>query len=210
MYTIDDLLPLSTLQHFVFCQRQCALIFTEQLWEENRYTVEGSIMHEKVHSESRDFRGNVRIECGVSLRSLRLGLIGNADVVEFHRQTSGSWIPYPVEYKRGKPKADNCDKVQLCAQALCLEEMLGKEVPAGSIFYGRTRRRLDVSFDQAIRVETERVAWQVHALIDSGRTPKAFYSKRCDGCSLIDLCRPKTMQKRRSVRQYITRMSGNP
>ena len=124
MYSIDDLLPLSALQHIVFCERQCALIYTEQAWTENRLTVEGKIMHERVHDESRESRGDVRIDYGVSLRSLRLGLIGKADVVEFHRQPDGSWRPFPVEYKRGKPKADDCDKVQLCAQAICLEEML--------------------------------------------------------------------------------------
>ena len=121
MYTEDDLIPLSALQHILFCERQCALIHIEQVWSENLFTAEGRIMHERVHTADRESRGDIRIEFGMWLRSLRLGLIGKADVVEFHRkpdsQKAGSevWVPFPVEYKRGKPKKDNCDKVQLCA-----------------------------------------------------------------------------------------------
>ena len=120
MFDIDDLIQLSALQHMDFCPRQCALIHVEQTWSENRLTAEGRIMHEHVHEEGRESRGDVRIERGVALRSLRLGLIGKADVVEYHRQAGGSWRPFPVEYKRGKPKPDHSDKIQLCAQAICL------------------------------------------------------------------------------------------
>ena len=208
MYSIDDLLPLSALQHIVFCERQCALIYTEQAWTENRLTVEGKIMHERVHDESRESRGDVRIDYGVSLRSLRLGLIGKADVVEFHRQPDGSWRPFPVEYKRGKPKADDCDKVQLCAQAICLEEMLSVAIPAGALFYGQTRHRLDVVFDEDLRRETEETARRAHALIASGRTPPPVYEKRCESCSLMAECLPKTIQKRRSVKNYLARILG--
>ena len=140
-YSEDDLIMISALQHFAFCPRQCALIHIEQVWTESGLTAEGRIMHEKVHEEQRESRGAVRIECGIPLRSLRLGLIGKADVVEFHRIGKGVWQPFPVEYKRGKPKPDHCDKVQLCAQAMCLEEMLSVPVPEGALFYGRTRRR---------------------------------------------------------------------
>ena len=210
MYAIDDLLPLSAVQHIVFCERQCALIYTEQVWAENRLTVEGRIIHERVHDESRESRGDIRIDYGVSLRSLRLGLIGKADVVEFHRQSDGSWRPFPVEYKRGKPKADDCDKVQLCAQAICLEEMLSIVIPAGAIFYGQTRHRLDVAFDEALRRETEATACRAHDLIASGRTPPPVYEKRCESCSLMAECLPKTIQKRRSVKSYLTRMLGEP
>ena len=206
MYSIDDLLPLSALQHIAFCERQCALIYTEQAWAENRLTVEGKIMHERVHDESRESRGDVRIDYGVSLRSLRVGLIGKADVVEFHRQADGAWLPFPVEYKRGKPKADDCDKVQLCAQAICLEEMLSFAIPAGALFYGQTRHRLDVVFDEALRRETEEAARRAHALIASGRTPPPVYEKRCESCSLMADCLPKTIQKRRSVKSYLTRI----
>ena len=149
-YTEDELIQLSALQHLVFCERQCALIHIEQLWSENLFTAEGRIVHEKVDTANRESRGNIRIEYGVPMRSLRLGLIGKADVVEFHRN-GDKWTPFPVEYKRGKPKGGNCDKVQLCAQALCLEEMLNVEIPEGSLFYGQTRRREDVTFDEKLR-----------------------------------------------------------
>lgn len=208
MYSEDDLLPLSALQHMVFCPRQCALIHIEQTWTESGRTAEGRIMHERVHDESRESRGNVRIEYGVALRSLRLGLIGKADVVEFHRQPDGAWLPFPVEYKRGKPKADDCDKVQLCAQAICLEEMLSVTISEGALFYGQTRHRLDVIFDEALRLETEETARQAHELIASGITPPPIYEKRCESCSLAYDCLPKTIQKRRSVKNYLTRMLG--
>lgn len=207
---IDDLLMISALQHYAFCPRQCALIHIEQIWQESGRTAEGRIMHERVHDESRESRGDVRIDYGVSLRSLRLGLIGKADVVEFHRRPDGSWLPFPVEYKRGKPKADDCDKVQLCAQAICLEEMLSVAIPEGALFYGQTRHRLDVVFDEVLRRETEETARLTHALIASGRTPPPVYEKRCESCSLMADCLPKTIQKRRSVRNYLTRILGEP
>jgi CRISPR-associated exonuclease Cas4 len=207
---IDDLVMISALQHYAFCPRQCALIHIEQTWAESGRTAEGRILHERVHEESRESRGDIRIDYGVSLRSLRLGLIGKADVVEFHRRSDGSWLPFPVEYKRGKPKADDCDKVQLCAQAICLEEMLSAPIPAGALFYGQTRRRLDVVFDEVLRRETEETARRAHELIASGRTPPPVYEKRCDSCSLMADCLPKTIQKRRSVKGYLTRILGEP
>ena len=206
----DELIAISALSHYSYCPRRCALIHIEQVWTENRFTAEGRIMHERVHDESRESRGDVRIDYGVALRSLRLGLIGKADVVEFHRQPDGSWRPFPVEYKRGKPKADDCDKVQLCAQAICLEEMLSVAIPAGALFYGQTRHRLDVAFDEALRRETEETARRVHTLIVSGRTPPPVYEKRCESCSLMSECLPKTIQKRRSVKNYLTRMLEEP
>jgi CRISPR-associated exonuclease Cas4 len=210
MYDTDDLIQLSALQHMAFCPRQCALIHVEQVWSESRLTAEGRIMHEHVHEESREARGNVRIDYGVSLRSLRLGLIGKADVVEFHRQPDGIWLPFPVEYKRGKPKTDDCDKVQLCAQAICLEEMLSVAIPEGALFYGQTRHRLDVVFDETLRRKTEETAHRAHDLIASGRTPPPVYAKRCESCSLVAECLPKTIQKRRSVKNYLTRILGEP
>lgn len=206
MYNIDDLIQLSSLQHYAFCPRQCALIHVEQVWAENRLTAEGRIMHEHVHEEGDESRGNVRIERGASLRSLRLGLIGKADVVEYHRQADGSWQALPVEYKRGKPKPDHSDKIQLCAQALCLEEMLNVPVLAGALFYGKTRRRLDVDFDEALRQETADAATKTHELIDAGVTPAPVYAKRCESCSLMAECMPKAMQKKRSVESYLKRM----
>jgi CRISPR-associated exonuclease Cas4 len=207
MYDIDDLIQLSALQHMAFCPRQCALIHVEQVWSENRFTAEGRIMHEHVHEEGAESRGNIRIERGVALRSLRLGLIGKSDVVEYHRQPDGSWRPFPIEYKRGKPKIDHSDKIQLCAQAICLEEMHGTAIAGGAIFYGRTRRRLDVDFDGPLRRETEEAAHRVHGLIESGKTPKPVYDKRCDSCSLMSECMPKPIQKKRSLKQYLERMT---
>lgn len=193
-YSEDDLIQLSALQHLVFCERQCALIHIEQVWSENLFTAEGRIMHEKVDTANRESRGTIRIEYGVPMRSFRLGLIGKADVVEFHKQ-GDRWIPFPVEYKRGKPKQDNCDKVQLCAQAICLEEMMGVEIGEGALFYGETRHRLDVKFDTALRTVIEDAAKRLHELLASGRTPKAEYSKKCDKCSLVELCLPKASRK---------------
>ena len=206
----DELIAISALSHYSYCPRRCALIHIEQVWTENRFTAEGRILHERVHDESRESRGDIRIDYGVSLRSLRLVLIGKADVVEFHRQPDGSWRPFPVEYKRGKPKADYCDKVQLCAQAICLEEMLSVAIPEVALFYGQTRHRLDVVFDEALRRETEETGQLAHDLIASGRTPPPVYEKRCENCSLMAECLPKTIQKLRSVKDYLTRILGEP
>ena len=199
----DDFIMLSALQHYAYCPRQCALIHIEQIWNENLFTAEGRLMHDKADSNKHESRGNVRIDYSVPLRSFRLGLIGKADVVEFHRQDDGIWLPFPVEYKRGKPKADDCDRVQLCAQAICLEEMLKVAIREGALFYGQTRRREDVIFDTALRQETEDIARKVHKLIKSGITPKAEYSKKCERCSLLEVCMPKTCGKARSVSKYL-------
>ena len=203
MFSEDDLIQLSALQHLVFCERQCALIHIEQVWEENRLTAEGRIMHEKVHEVGQESRGEVRIERGVAMRSLRLGLIGKADVVEFHKKENDFWQPFPVEYKRGKPKPDDCDKVQLCAQAMCLEEMLIKEIQSGAIFYGKTRHRLDVVFDETLRKEVEEAARKAHVLIESGVTPKPVYDKKCERCSLVGQCLPKASGKKSMVENYL-------
>jgi CRISPR-associated exonuclease Cas4 len=207
MYTEDELLLLSGLQHLLFCERQCALIHVEQTWVENRLTAEGRIMHARVHEEGMESRGGIRTVYGMPLRSLRLGIIGKADVVEFHRSTGENginlWLPFPVEHKRGKPKKDLSDKVQLCAQAICLEEMLNLSITAGALFYGKTRRRLDVNFDDALRQKTENAAMRFHELMDAGITPKPVYEKKCDKCSMYDLCLPKTVKSGRSVNSYL-------
>lgn len=205
-YKEEDLIMLSALQHIAFCERQCALIHIEQVWDENRLTAEGRIMHERVHETEGESRGQVRIERGVPLRSLELGLIGKSDVVEFHRVAKGKWQPFPVEYKRGKPKPDDCDKVQLCAQAMCLEEMLGVEVPCGALFYGKIRHRLDVTFDLSLREDTQKAAARAHEVISSGVTPRAIYTKKCDSCSLKEHCLPKLIEKKPSVENYLKRM----
>jgi len=162
-------------------------------------------MHEKVHGRDVEVRGDIRIKRGLPLRSLRLGLIGKADVVEFHRTGKGLWLPFPVEYKRGRPKDANIDKVQLCAQALCLEEMLDVEVSKGALFYGKTRHRLEVVFEAGLRKETEQAAEKARNLIETGMTPKASYGKKCKNCSLQAHCMP-SLSKKRSVRKYLDRM----
>ncbi|MBW2096776.1 MAG: CRISPR-associated protein Cas4 [Deltaproteobacteria bacterium] len=205
-YTEDDLLPLSGLQHLVFCQRQCALIHVEQAWAENRFTAEGRVLHQRVHEAERQSRGDIRVEYSMPLRSLRLGLIAKADAVEFHRKaglSGAEWIPFPVEYKRGRPKKSNVDKVQLCAQALCLEEMLNVEVQSGALFYGRTRHRLDVDFDARLRFETEETARRFHDLMEAGETPKPVYGRKCRDCSMKGLCLPETVGRGWSIENYL-------
>jgi len=208
MYSEDDLLMLSALQHFLFCPRQCALIHVEQLWFENRLTAEGRILHERVHTAAKESRRNMRVEFDMPIRSLELGLIGRADVVEFHLQKDGKWLPYPVEYKRGRPKKDDSDRVQLCAQALCLEEMLGARVANGALYYGKKKRRLPVTFDERLRQTTRETATALHVLVGSGQTPKPEYSRRCDNCSFVELCIPKTIGRPGKVSAYIRRLTG--
>jgi CRISPR-associated exonuclease Cas4 len=211
MFPEEDLLPISALQHLLFCERQCALIHVERLWAENRLTVEGRHLHEKADSGKGEARGGVRIVRGLMLRSLVHGLYGKADVVEFRpgggaEGTGGAAaIPFPVEYKRGKPKKDGSDIVQLCAQALCLEEMLATSVPAGAMFYGVTRRRVEVAFDDALRRLTLRTIERLHELIDSRRTPPAVKEKKCDRCSLLNLCLPGARPGTQSASRYVRR-----
>ncbi|MFH1741355.1 MAG: CRISPR-associated protein Cas4 [bacterium] len=218
-YSQDDLLPLSLLQHLVFCERRAMLVYLEQLWQDNIFTAEGTFLHEKVDAEQHvETRGDTRIARGVPLRSLRLGLSGKADVVEFHRLdrhetspegvplpgVSGLWQPFPVEYKRGRLRREGSFEVQLCAQALCLEEMLHTEIPAGALFYGKTRRRLEIEFDSKLRTRTETAAARLHQLARERNTPPARYEKKCDKCSLVNLCMPKATGGRRSVRRYLS------
>lgn len=202
-----DLLPLSALQHLMFCERQCALIHIEQAWLENRYTAEGRVLHDRVHESDAEQRGEVRIVRGLRMRSLELGLIGQADVVEFRKQANGTEQPFPVEFKRGRPKPDECDEIQLCAQAMCLEEMLGVDVPDGAIFYGKPRRRHAVTFNQSLRELTRKQATRLHELVASGHTPPATYiAKKCDTCSLMPICQPKTQQQAQAIDDYMKRM----
>lgn len=204
MYLEEELLQLSALQHFVFCQRQCALIHIEQLWGENRFTAEGRVMHEAVHEEGVENRKGVRIERGIPLRSLELGLSGKADVVEFHRNAgTEGWILFPVEYKRGKPKLDDSDMVQLCAQAMCLEEMLNTAITSGAIFYGKTKHRFEVVFDEILRQKVKDFTESLHVFISKGKTPEADYSVKCNSCSLLEQCLPKVANRRFSVAGYL-------
>ncbi|WP_457553049.1 CRISPR-associated protein Cas4 [Desulfobacula sp.] len=207
-YAENEYLSLSALQHMLFCKRQCALIHVEQLWIENKFTAEGRIMHERVDRGDQIDRGRVKVEYGLPLKSRILGITGKADVVEFHLKDNlkKKWIPFPVEYKRGKPKKNFSDKVQLCAQALCLEEMVGVGVETGALFYGKTRRRLDVIFDKKLRELTLKTAREVHEMISSEITPPPFYEKKCDTCSFLQLCLPKAIGKKRKISSWIEKM----
>lgn len=204
MYTEDEFLQLSALQHFVFCQRQCALIHIEQMWVENKFTAEGRIMHENVHEEGIQNRKNIRIERGVLLHSFELGLIGKADVVEFHQiEGEKKWIPFPVEYKRGESKKDDCDKVQLCAQAFCLEEMLKTNIQYGALFYGKTRHRFDVAFNDVLRNKTREIVKQLRSFIEDGKTPVPVYTAKCKSCSFFEECLPKIIGRKVSAKAYL-------
>ncbi len=209
MHSDDELLYISALQHFIFCPRQTALIHIEQVWAENYLTAEGKQMHERVHERGDELRVDFKISRGLRLKSLKLGLVGQADVVEFHLEYPGTiqqlWRPFPVEYKRGKQKTDRADEVQLCAQAMCLEEMLDVEVYEGALFYGSSRRRKIIEFDQVLRDITEETSEKLHSLIKSGKTPAAIYDKKCLSCSLYTECMPK-INKGQTVSKYVDKM----
>lgn len=222
------MLPLSALADLLFCERRAALHQIEGLWEENLFTIEGTHLHKKVDEVlSPESRGPMRVVRGLLLRSLALGLSGKADVVEFHRVSgqdkasrqeegqeispavvlpslSGFWRPYPVDYKRGRLRHEGGFEAQLCAQALCLEEMLGGAVPEGAIYYGKPRRRLAVVFDAPLRAKTQAAARRLHELVASGQTPPARYEKKCDSCSLLALCLPRVTEGRQRVATYLS------
>lgn len=198
-YSDSELLMLSGLQHFAFCRRQWALIHIEEHWKENSRTIDGQLFHTKAHDATqRELRGNTLILRDLSVFSHTLGLSGKCDVVEFHRSPDGIqlhgedglWLPFPVEYKRGQPKEHNADRLQLCAQAMCLEEMLCCPIPQGALFYGETRRRTSVLFDEALRQQVTALTQEMHALYRRGNTPKAAVSKSCNACSLKEYCLP--------------------
>lgn len=251
MHTEDDLLPISALQHLLFCERQTALIHLERLWADNRFTSEGNVLHRKADAARSETRDGVRITRSLPVHSFELGLYGVCDVVQFippeserpsrislakrieqelmrtrsggteqhevRAETSdpclrradgeeavsmqaspmarvkrrfGGWDIRPVEYKRGKPKANDCDRVQLCAQAMCLEEMLSVTIRHGDLFYGKKQRRTAVAFDNKLRETTRETSRRLHELIESQKTPQAVREKKCDTCSLLELCMP--------------------
>ena len=193
--TDPDPIPISALQHAVYCLRQAALIHLERMWTENRFTAEGHVLHITTDKPgSRQARG-VRRESALPVASKRLGIAGIADLVEFHATDDGE-TPLPVEYKRGKRKSHRADEVQLCAQALCLEEMTGRTISEGALFYGETKRRVAVLFDDELRRLTERTITQLRDIFTSQKTPAAHYrANRCRACSLLELCRPKISAK---------------
>jgi len=200
-----DPIPLSALQHWLYCPRQYALIHLEQIWAENQYTAEGRVMHERVDAGGGETRPGVRVLRDVELRSDRLGLHGRADVVELR-----GGVPYPVEYKRGRPKTHRADEVQLCAQGLCLEEMFSCHIPNGALFYGKTRRRKRVALDAGLRDLTCTTISAVRACRDAGQVPAPVAEDRlCAACSLFEHCRPRAIRKGRSVHDWLSRAIGS-
>lgn len=207
----ENYLQLAGLQHFIFCRRQWALIHIEGLWKENLLTVEGNIFHEKAHDEKkREKRGNTLILRGLPVFSREMGVSGKCDVIEFYSDENGVslngeegfWKPFPIEYKHGRPKAHNADKLQLCAQAMCLEEMLCCDIENGALFYGETRRREEVTFTDELRKIVASSFKEMHELFDRGYTPKVKPQKSCNSCSLNEICMPKLL-KNAKVTDYI-------
>lgn len=212
MYEEEDYLMLSGIQHFAFCRRQWAMIHIEQQWEENYRTTSGKLMHKKAHDEECwEKRGDLIIARGLRISSHTLGVSGQCDVVEFHKDEKGitlfgyegNWNIIPVEYKRGMPKEGKEDELQLCAQAICLEEMFQTEILEGFLYYGENRRRTNVKFTNSIRNDVKQMSDEMHQLFQKGYTPKAKYAKHCHSCSLENLCIPK-LQKNKNVREYIS------
>lgn len=216
IYSQEEFLQLSGLQHFAFCRRQWALIHVENQWVENEWTVDGTLMHEKAHDRQlAESRGDLLIKRGVSVFSAELGVSGQCDVLEYHRGTEGIplagkeglWMPYPVEYKRGKPKQDNADRLQLCAQAMCLETMLCCDIPEGALYYGETRRRESVCLTQDLRLQVRQMLEQMHDFYKRGYTPKVKPTKSCHACSMKEICLPKLLRSR-SVSAYLKEAMG--
>ncbi|EEP28829.1 CRISPR-associated protein Cas4 [Shuttleworthella satelles] len=216
-YEEDDFLQLSGVQHFVFCRRQWALIHIENQWRENAKTVDGAFFHQRVHDEtSRERRGNLIIDRGVSIHSRALGLSGQCDVIEFHKTEAGvplrgeigKWLPYPVEYKRGRAKITHCDEVQVCAQAMCLEEMYACDLKEAALFYGENRRRQLVELSEQLRDEVISAVEEMHDLSKKNYTPKVKKKKCCYACSLHENCMPE-LQEKESVGTYLTRICGD-
>ncbi|HCC07115.1 MAG TPA: CRISPR-associated protein Cas4 [Clostridiales bacterium] len=218
-YTDDDLLALSGIQHFAFCKRQWALIHIEKQWSENLRTVEGKQLHERV--DNTDFfeaRGGILTSRSVPLSSYVLGFYGISDIVELYaveeggiilNGRKGKWSPVPVEYKRGSPKIDIIDEVQLCAQAMCIEEMLNTNIDYGYIFYGETKHRTKVMFNEDLRSQVLDFSMQMHEMYEKQYTPKAMKGgKRCNACSLVNICLPKMGTKNLNVSDYIKNYIG--
>ena len=197
--------PLSALQHYAFCPRQCALIHIEQAWAENFLTAQGRALHERVDSGEPETRKGVHFARSMHVSAQRLGVHGVIDMVEREVQTGRL---KPVEYKRGKPKPEPFDEIQLCAQALCLEEMTGQTISEGALWYMQTRHRLPVPFSDGLRAETLKVIAQVRELLASGKTPLPVYAKRCKACSLVEICQPELLAKDRSV-GYVAGLFGD-
>ena len=208
--TEHEPLMLSGLQHFAFCPRQWALIHVEQQWADNTRTVDGQIFHKRAHEMTHELRGDTLTIRGLRISSQNLGITGICDVVEFHRDDTGIplhsyaglWLPYPVEYKKGEPKGNDADRLQLCAQAICLEEMLACKIAEGALFYGETRRREVVAIDERLRQKTVAMVQMMRQYDEKGYTPPPRQTRACNACSLKELCLPR-IAKASTVRDYI-------
>lgn len=216
IYREEDFLQLAGVQHFAFCRRQWALIHLEQQWAENRRTVEGELLHERCHDDGlTEKRGDTLIVRGMRIHSAALGVSGACDVVEFHASPDGvplagregTWQAVPVEYKRGKPKAHDADALQLCGQAICLEEMLACEIDKGYLYYGETRRRQEIVFTEDLRAKLRVLLEEMHGLAARGHTPRVKPAKACSACSLQELCLPR-LYKRRQAADWVRRRLG--
>ncbi len=221
MFTEDDFIMISALQHYVYCPRQCALIHVEDAWSENLFTVRGNLLHEKVDTDTYETRGAVRTVRGLRIHSFKYGLVGRCDAVEFRsKKSSGHAVPnlsgsesngretlkrfqgdnmevLPVEFKSGKPKEDVSDKVQLCAQVFCLEEMLNTKISKAAFFYGKIRRRNVIDIDEELRTQAENIIASVREIVSKKILPPAVYEQKCRNCSLQQICQPKAMNKRK-------------
>lgn len=206
----EDFLMLSGVQHFAFCRRQWGLIHIEQLWQENYLTASGRLMHENAHDPFKtETRGNIIIARAVPVFSRELGLSGECDVVEFHKNVDGvalpgrqgKFIPYPIEYKRGAPKSEDCDISQLMAQAICLEEMMLCQINQGAVFYGATKKRLVIDFSQELRQRVKELCREMHSSFARGYVEKAKPSIKCKACSVSEQCLP-SLSKIKSAEKY--------
>lgn len=213
MYKEDEFLQLSGIQHFAFCRRQWALAYIELQWQENVRTVEGRLLHEKAHDALlKEKRGDLIIVRAMPVHSRELGISGECDVVEFHRADDGitlsgregKYTVRPIEYKRGEPKKNDIDKLQVAAQALCLEEMLCCTIPFGYIYYGETKHRTKVIFDDQLREKVKEMFQEMHRYFEQRYTPKVKRTKSCNACSLKDICLP-VLNKNKSAAEYINR-----
>jgi CRISPR-associated exonuclease Cas4 len=211
-YTTEELLPLSGIQHFLFCRRQWALIHVEMQWKDNVLTAEGKLLHERVDDPFfTETRNGVIFARSVPVASYRLGLSGICDMVEFTPSEEGvrlpgregKYIPAPVEYKRGRPKLDPVDEAQLCAQAICLEEMLSVSISTGYLYYGETRHRTPVVLGNELRALVEKMAQEMHIYFERGYTPRVKPSKSCRSCSLAEICLPRLQERTSSVSTYL-------
>jgi CRISPR-associated exonuclease Cas4 len=201
MYNEEDFIMISALQHYVYCPRQCGLIHVEDVWQENLFTTRGNILHEKVDTDTYETRGAIKTVRGLRIHSYNYGIVGRCDVVEFREEKSGKVI-LPVEFKSGEPKEDISDKVQLCAQVLCLEEMLNTKIFKGAFFYGKIRRRNVIDIDDELRNQTEKIIASVREIVSKKTVPAAEYASKCRNCSIQSVCQPKAMNKRK-LNNYI-------